>query len=92
MADKAKKEGKKVTVTIGEQDFDFTVSINEYNQFVNDFLPQNKVAPAYNFAMRCVKPEQSEALAELLDEGLHIDVANLLAEKFKPAVQITVKK
>lgn len=86
------KTGKKVQIEIGEDTFDFTIDINAYNAFVNAFLPNNKVAPAFNFATTTVKPEQQAKLIEWLDKGIAVDVANHLAEEFKPAVKIAVKK
>lgn len=62
-----KKSTKAVILTIGEQDFEFTPTVNDHNNYTNEMMADNKVAPAYTFLTRTVKSEQKEALKELLD-------------------------
>lgn len=88
----SEKAGKKVTLDIAGTEFEFTVDITAYNNFVNAFLPNNKVAPAFNFATATVNPDQLNELTEWLDQGIAVEVANHLAEQFKPAIEIAVKK
>lgn len=89
MADTAKK---KVTIQAGETELNFDVGIGAFNKFQNDFLPQNKVAPSENFLTACIKKGQEEALIDLCDKGLSIELASLVAAEFKPEIELTVKK
>ncbi len=92
MADKA-KNGKEVTVTIGEKDLDFKVTIEDFSYFQDNFMPGSKVAgPAHNFCVRCVKKEHEQELREYLDQGFAVDIATIIATEFKPEVTLTVKK
>lgn len=83
---------KNVTLKVADTEFNFAVGIAEFNSFQNEFLPNNKVAPSENFLTRCVKQEQREKLTELCDQGLAIDLAQMVAAEFKPEVKIEVKK
>lgn len=83
---------KKVALTVGENEFNFEVGIGEFTQFQNEFLPNNKVAPSENFLTRCVKPDQRDALADILDQGYAVELAQLVAGEFKPEIKIEVKK
>lgn len=88
----AESSKKKVTLEVGKSAFDFQVGLAEFTAYQNEFMPNNKVAPSENFLMRCAHPEQKEAIAELCDQGLAIEMASAVAEEFKPDVAIKVKK
>lgn len=84
---------KNITLTVGEKDFEFCVKTQVYNLFVNGIAGENKTAAAANFLTNTlVNKEQRTELKELIDSGLGIDLAGLLAAEFRPAVEITVKK
>ena len=89
MSDKA---GKKVTLDIGGKEFDFTVDLPKYNAFVDGAAKGQVSAAAYNFVSMTVSNEQRADMLELLDTGLAVEIAQPLAEEFKPTVKITVKK
>ncbi|QQD22282.1 hypothetical protein GJQ54_11115 [Oceanospirillaceae bacterium ASx5O] len=89
MADESKK---KVTLEVGAQEFNFAVGIAEFTAFQNEFLPNNKVAPSENFLMKCVHPEQRDALIKLCDQGLAAELAQHVAGEFRPDLAIRVKK
>ncbi|EAX1768329.1 hypothetical protein AC220_25670, partial [Salmonella enterica] len=53
----------------------------------------NKVAPAKNYLMRCVHPEDKEALEKLIHRpGAALQIAAKLNEDFAVDLDITVKK
>ena len=83
---------KRVTVKAGSNELKFEVGIAEFTAFQNEFMPNNKVAPSENFLMKCVHPEQRDALAELCDQGFAIDLAQIVAGEFRPEISISVKK
>ena len=45
---------KTIRLSINGTDLAFDVTTELYNKYVNEMMPNNKVAPAHNFAMRCV--------------------------------------
>lgn len=88
----AENSKKKVKLEVGKNAFDFQVGLAEFTAYQNEFMPNNKVAPSENFLMRCAHPEQKEAITELCDQGLAVEMASAVAEEFKPDVEIKVKK
>lgn len=88
----AESNKKTVDLLVGETELNFKVGLAEFTSYQNEFMPNNKVAPSENFLMRCVQNDQKEALADFCDQGLAVELASAVAEQFKPAVTITVKK
>ncbi len=85
---------KPVEVTLGDQDFEFTPTVQDANNYTNEMLPNNKVAPAHTYLTRTVKPEQKEALIELLDNvpGLTMELFATVNAASKGGIVITLKK
>jgi hypothetical protein len=83
---------KKVVVTVGSDELTFNVGLTAFNEYQNEFLPQNKVAPSENFLTKCVESENKEKLLEICDQGFTIELANMVASEFKPALELKVKK
>ncbi len=83
-----------ITLTIGSKDFTFNVSTNDYNGYINDIMPNNKVAPAHNLVMRTVDESNKKELRELVDKspGAVLQIAGLLQQEFAPVLEISVKK
>ena len=81
-----------ITLTIGSKEFKFNVSTNDYNGYINDIMPNNKVAPAHNLVMRTVDESNKKELRELIDKspGAALQIAGLLQQEF--ALEISVKK
>ncbi|MCE7556383.1 putative phage tail assembly chaperone [Aliivibrio fischeri] len=88
-----KKSAKAVILTIGEQDFEFTPTVNDHNNYTNEMMADNKVAPAYTFLTRTVKSEQKEALKELLDTvpGLVMELFVEVSKAAKGGIKVTLK-
>ena len=85
---------KKINLTIAGTDISFTMSIEDYNSYMNEIMPDNKIAPAHNLVMRAVDSEYKEAIRKVLDTspGASLQIAGLLTLEFAPAIEITVKK
>ena len=45
---------KKISLTVNDKPLNFTVTLADYNKYINEITPFNKVAPARNFLMRTV--------------------------------------
>lgn len=86
------------TVTIGETDFDFEPSVDDFNGYLNAQMPNNKVAPAFNFLMASIKEEQKKDFKEvvMLDgkpNGIVVlQLVDVVAGEFNQGVSISLKK
>ncbi|EPC4028609.1 putative phage tail assembly chaperone, partial [Aeromonas salmonicida] len=45
---------KKITLTIAGTDISFEPTMTAYNGFLNDMMPDDKVAPAHNYLKKIV--------------------------------------
>lgn len=84
---------KAITLTIGETDFTFSPTVADHNNYTNDLMPDNKIAPAHTFLSRTVAPEQKEALVELLDTvpGLVMEVFMEINKASRGGLKVTLK-
>lgn len=84
---------KNIELTIGDTDFKFTVTTDDYNQFVNDTLPHDKIGPANNLCVRTINEEQRKDLVKLLEQpGLAIEIVSTLMQDFMTDIKVSVKK
>ncbi len=83
----------KIILCIGETEFTFTPTVSDHNNYTNDLMPDNKVAPSHTFLTRTVEPEQKAALIELLDTvpGLVMDLFMEVSKASRGGVKITLK-
>ncbi|MFZ2405538.1 MAG: putative phage tail assembly chaperone [Methylobacter sp.] len=87
-----------ITVTIGEQDLRFDVGTADFNQYINEQTPLNKVAPAHNFLQRTILKDDKEALKKIVmrnkapNGAIVMQIAAVIAQEFGVDVEITVKK
>lgn len=91
MADKAQL-GKQITLEIDNKDLRFGVTLKAFNDYQNEFMPNSKITPSENFLVKCVHPEDKDRLLELCDQGYTFDIAQYVADEYKPALEIKVKK
>lgn len=83
---------KKITLTIAGTDISFEPTMTAYNGFLNDMMPDDKVAPAHNYLKRIVCAESKEALDDLLKRpGAALQLAGAINKEFAPDLEITVK-
>jgi lysophospholipase L1-like esterase len=87
-----------VTITIGGNDLRFDVGTADFNQYINEQTPQNKVSPAYNFLQRTVVKEDKDSFKQVVlrnkvpNGALVVQIASVIAQAFGADVEITVKK
>lgn len=91
MADKA-QVGTPVTLEINKKEIRFGVTLAAFNNYQDEFMPNAKVAPSENFLVKCVHPDDKEEVISLCDQGYTIELAQMVASEFKPALEIKVKK
>lgn len=89
---------QQTTVTIDDQDFDFSIGVDDYNRYINETNPNDKVAPAFNFLMRTVSDKQKDDFKKVvLIDGkpngfLVMQVAGEMVGDFAGSVQVSLKK
>jgi hypothetical protein len=85
---------KQITLTIAAATIGFTMTTDDYNSYINEIMPDNKVAPSHNLVMRTVDAEHKEELRGILDStpGASLQIAGLLNQEFAPSIAISVKK
>lgn len=87
-----------ITVTIGGNDLRFDVSTANFNQYLNEQTPQNKVSPAYNFLQRSVVKDDKDSFKQAVlrnkvpNGAVVMQIAGVIAKEFGADVEITVKK
>lgn len=89
----------KTTVRIGAHELTFDAGTADFNSYINEQMPNNKVAPAFNFLSRTVIKADKENFKKLLVDddnlpkgALVMQVAGVLAEASGADVEISVKK
>ncbi|WP_287147278.1 putative phage tail assembly chaperone [Aeromonas sp.] len=83
---------KKITLTIDGTDISFEPTMVAYNGFINDMMPNDKVAPAHNYLKKIVCTESKEALDDLLKRpSAALQLAGAINKVFAPDLEITVK-
>ncbi len=85
---------KKITLTIAGTDISFEPTMTAYNSFINDMMPNDKVAPAHNYLKKIVSqdPVSKDALDELLKRpSAALQLAGAINKEFAPDLEITVK-
>ncbi|SHO57895.1 putative phage tail assembly chaperone [Vibrio quintilis] len=82
-----------ITVTINETEFDFSPEVSNHNDYINEMMPDNKVAPARRFLTRTVNQEQKAELVQLLDSvpGLIMDLFSVVEKESRGGVTVTLK-
>ena len=84
---------KKISLTVNDQPLNFTVTLADYNKYINEMTLFNKIAPARNFLMRTVDADSKDALREVVDlPGVGVQIASSILEEYTPDVNITVGK
>jgi hypothetical protein len=84
---------KKIMLAIGKDEIEFNVTTEEFNRYVNEITPSDKVSPSRRLLRRTiVNPEQKELLDTFCDRGLTVQMATKLIGEFQGEVEIEVKK
>jgi hypothetical protein len=88
----------KISVQVRGDELTFNVDHSDYNQYINAQMPNDKVAPTFNFLSNTVDAESKEAFREMvLDDGqpngiLLMSIAGAITEEIGGDLQVTVKK
>lgn len=81
-----------ITLEVAGKELKFAPTMVAYNGFLNDMMPNDKVAPAHNYLRKIVSAEHKEALSDLLAlPGAALQLTAKINEEFAPALDITVK-
>lgn len=84
---------REITLSIGEQEFTFSLAPQDVTKYFNAVTPNNKVAPSNNLLTTTVLPAHLPALRPLLGNPVLImQLAGTLLEEYAPDVEIIVKK
>lgn len=84
---------KQITVAAGDTELNFNVGLTEYNDLINKMTQTNKVAPMHQFLLRCAADDDTKsAVKTYYAMGATLDLAGVLIEEYKPAVEFSVKK
>ena len=87
-----------LVVTVGTKDLGFNVEIDDYNKYINETQPNEKVKPAFNFLSRTVTEDCREAFTNAVmvngkPNGLIVlQIVGVLIEDFGGDVEISLKK
>jgi hypothetical protein len=88
-----------ITVTVGEEELGFNADHDDFNRYINEQMPNDKVGPAYNFLSRTVAPESKDAFKRLaLTEDLKpkglivLQIAGAITQELGGDVAVAIKK
>ncbi len=87
-----------ITVEVGDKELRFDVSMSDYNKFINETLPNDKVNPAFNLLSRTVKDDDKEAFkkAAMVDGEVNgmvvMTMAGVVIGDMGGTVDISIKK
>ncbi len=84
---------KPIIVDVDGNDFEFTPSVMDSNNYINEMSLDNKVVPAYNYLTRTVNSDQKDLLKEYLNAvpGLTMELYGMVSSKAKGGITITLK-
>ena len=81
-----------ITLEVAGKELKFAPTMVAYNGFLNDMMPNDKVAPAHNYLKKIVCQESKAELDELLKRpGAALQLVNAVNAEFAPELGITVK-
>ncbi len=81
-----------ITLDVAGKELKFAPTMVAYNGFINDMMPNDKVAPAHNYLKKIVCAESKEALDDLLKRpSAALQLAGAINKEFAPELEITVK-
>lgn len=86
------KENNVITLVVSGTELKFEPTTPAYNKYINELMPDNKVAPSHNYLRRIVTTECKDALDKLLQKpGVPLQLAAKVNEQFVPELEIEVK-
>lgn len=82
-----------IVLAVAGADIHFEVGIEDYNHYINGFMPDNKVQPSHNLCVQTVVPADKAALLDVLKKpGAALQIAGALMKEYAPDLGVEVKK
>ncbi|WEM43516.1 putative phage tail assembly chaperone [Photobacterium sp. DA100] len=83
-----------ITLVIAGKELVFKPSEVEYNDYMNELMPDNKVAPAHNFLFNTVDDGSKETLREITNANpsAAVQITAAVMAEYAPQLEISVKK
>lgn len=83
-----------ITLEIDGSELQFNVNSGHYDDYMNEMLPDNKVAPAHNFCFATVTDECKDHLRKITEKNASaaVQICAAVQAQFAPKLEITVKK
>lgn len=88
-----------ITITVGNVDLVFEATHDDFNRFINEQMPNDKVGPAYNFLSRTVAADSKDAFRALAltedkkPKGLIVlQIAGIITQELGGDVAVAIKK
>lgn len=86
----SKEQG--IILSVSGVSLTFNPTTQTYNKYINELMPDNKIAPSHNYLRRIVAADSKAALDEILDKpGAALQLAAKVNEQFVPELEIEVK-
>ncbi|NBA97971.1 putative phage tail assembly chaperone [Pseudomonas sp. R5(2019)] len=86
-------ERSEITLEVGEQEFNFTLTPQDVTKYFNSMTASNKVSPSHNLLVNTVAQDERTALKEALKNPvMTMQLAGALMEEYAPNVEVLVKK
>ena len=82
---------EQITLVVGEQELRFMPTLQAYNSYINEMMPNDKVAPGINYLRRIVNKADMPALNELLKRPIAMKLVAKVNEFYEGDVAIEVK-
>jgi len=89
---------KTIIVLVGLVELTFNVAIDDYNQLINEQMPNDKVSPTYNFLSRTVADKSRDEFKKLVVDdnvpnGIAVmQIAGVITDEMGGALAVSVKK
>jgi hypothetical protein len=88
-----------ITVSVGEEELQFAVGHDDFNRFINEQMPNDKVGPAFNLLSRTVTDGSRDAFKRIAltddqkPKGLIVlQIAGVITQELGGDVAVAVKK
>ncbi len=83
---------KVITLTVGSKEIRFNPDIAAYNKYLNEMMPNDKVAPATNYLRRIAHKDDKAYLDEVLHKpGAVMKLLMKVNEEYEEDLDIEVK-
>lgn len=87
-----------LTVTVDNKELTFSVTNDDFNRYLNEQMPDDKISPAFNLLSRTVVEEDKQAFKDVslvdgIPNGLVVlQIAGVVAGEVGGGVEISLKK